>query len=67
MIISATILALSLLSSDPQPRTAAHAVSLVPAKTCVAADRTGTFRVTTKKIGGTALGLGVVLLETGSR
>ena len=61
MIISATILALSLLASDPKP--AAAQPSIAPAKTCVAAERTGTFRVVTKKSGGTALGLGLVLLE----
>jgi hypothetical protein len=63
MTISATFLALSLLGSDPKLTAAPRAVSADPAKTCVSADRTGTFRVITKKAGGTALGLGLVLLE----
>jgi hypothetical protein len=61
MNISATLLALALVGSDPKP--AARAVSPTPVKACVAAERTGTFRVVTKKAGGTALGLGLVLLE----
>jgi hypothetical protein len=61
-MFTATILALSLLSGDPRT-TSANSARTQPAKTCVAIDRTGTFRVMTKKDGGTALGLGLVLLE----
>ena len=62
MTFSATILALTLLSTEPVRQPATAAVS-PRATTCISADRTGTFRVITKKTGGKELGLGIVILE----
>jgi hypothetical protein len=61
MMLSATMLALALIGGGP--KTPAIALAAAPAKACLSVDRTGTFRVVTKKAGGTALGLGLVVLE----
>jgi hypothetical protein len=62
MTLTATVLALALVGGDPKP-TAAQAMMAAPTHACVAADRTGTFRVVTKKNGITDIGLGVIILE----
>ena len=62
MILTPMLFSLALLGG-PNPKTVAPVASAAPAKACIAADRTGTFRVVTKKTGGTALGLGLIVLE----
>ena len=66
MMLSATMFALALIGGDPKiPALTLSATPTAPATAtaCLSVDRTGTFRVVTKKAGGTALGLGLVVLE----
>jgi hypothetical protein len=62
MTLSATILAFALIAAPAKPDTT-PATRVEPAKSCVAAERTGTFRVTTQKPGGKDLRLGLIVLE----
>jgi hypothetical protein len=61
MMFSATMFALALFGGDP--KTPAVVAPGQQAHECLAAERTGTFRVVTKKAGGSAVGLGLVVLE----
>jgi len=63
MILSATMFALALIGGGQTTPAIAFAATPAPATACLSVDRTGTFRVVTKKAGGTALGLGLVVLE----
>ena len=60
MIISAMMLAAALVGTNPRT---APALAMSTPKACPAVSHTGTFRIVTKKTGGTALGLGLVVLE----
>ena len=62
MSFSPMILAFTLLGANPKPAPMPHTVPAAE-KICVSASRTGTFRVVTKRQGGTAVGLGLVVLE----
>jgi hypothetical protein len=56
------ILAFALLGAQPKPSTTMHP-AINAARSCASVERTGTFRVVTKRDGTTAVGLGLVVLE----
>jgi hypothetical protein len=56
------ILAFALFGAQPKPAPMPHTAPAA-VQVCTSAERTGTFRVITKRQGSTALGLGLVVLE----